>query len=214
MLSVGAPISRHRRYGCGTLLADGRLFVNGGTAASANVLDGGAHLTSEIWDPATGEWTEAAAATISRLYHSNAILMPDATVLTGGGGLPGPLKNNNAEIYYPPYLFSTDGSGNPAPRPSIDTQAISLGWDQPFTVAVLASEKPIARVTLVRSSTATHAFNNGQRFQEMPFTVAEDGSLLLQTPASPILAPAGSYLVFAIDADGVPSVAKMVRIVA
>ena len=58
----------------------------------------------EIWDPATGHWTAGASAAVPRLYHSNALLLTDATVLTGGGGAPGPLANLNAEIYYPPYL--------------------------------------------------------------------------------------------------------------
>mmetsp|Transcript_28963 Transcript_28963/g.52409 ORF Transcript_28963/g.52409 Transcript_28963/m.52409 type:complete len:112 (+) Transcript_28963:1028-1363(+) len=37
--------------------------------------------------------------------HSTAILLPDATMLVGGGGRPGPVVNENVEIYSPPYLF-------------------------------------------------------------------------------------------------------------
>ena len=48
-----------------------------------------------------------ASGTIPRLYHSIALLLPDARVLmTGGNGY------NQAEIFSPPYLF-TD------PRPTI-----------------------------------------------------------------------------------------------
>ena len=49
-----------------------------------------------------------------RLYHSTSLLLPDGSVLTAGGGAPGPVTNLNAEIYYPPYLFKKDGSGQPA----------------------------------------------------------------------------------------------------
>jgi hypothetical protein len=34
-------------------------------------------------------------------HHSEAILLPDATVLVGGGGRPGPVVNENVEIYSP-----------------------------------------------------------------------------------------------------------------
>jgi hypothetical protein len=38
------------------------------------------------------------------------------------------------------------------------------------------------------------------------------GKLRLRTPASRTTAPAGYYLMFAIDTDGVPSHAKFVRL--
>ena len=209
-VSVAQPISRHRRFGSATLLADGRLFVNGGTEANDNVLEG-AHLESEIWDPATGQWTTAATAALARLYHSNAVLLPDATVLTGGGGLPGPLTNMNTEIYYPPYLYKKDGSGSLMPRPALDTRTVGLGWNQAFDVK-FSSAKPIARVTLVGTGQATHAFNVGQRFQSLPFSASAGNWLRLRTPASRTQAPAGYYLLFAIDTDGVPSQGKVIRI--
>ena len=45
--------------------------------------------TAIIWDPVTRQWTVGAAAQKPRLYHSNSLLLPDATVLTAGGGSPG-----------------------------------------------------------------------------------------------------------------------------
>jgi Domain of unknown function (DUF1929)/Kelch motif len=212
VITAGTPISRHRRFATATVLPNGNVFVNGGTSADDNVLDSRAHFVSETWDPATGQWTETAAASLARLYHSNAILLPDATVLTGGGGLPGPLTNNNGEIYYPPYLYKKDGSGQPAPRPTVDTTSISAGWDQPLRVSFsTAGGKPITRVTLLYTSMATHAFNNSQRFQELAFSVVGN-ELKLRTPAKKTVAPPGNYLLFAIDSDGVPSTAKMIRL--
>jgi len=208
VITTTNPINVHRKYGNGTLLPDGKFFVNGGNSRSENELDG-AVLSSEIWNPATGQWTQTASATVPRLYHSSALLLPDATVLTGGGGLPGPLTNANAEIYYPPYLYKKNG--NPAPRPAINTEPISLGWDQPFTVKIKNSPKPITRVTFLGTGQVTHAFNNGQRFQELPFTIT-DNQLELRTPVSRTLTPAGYYLLFALDADGVPSTGKIIRI--
>ena len=40
----------------------------------------------------------------------------------------GPLTNLNAEIYYPPYLYKNDGSGQPAIRPVITPPQPSLSF--------------------------------------------------------------------------------------
>ena len=74
----------------------------------------GVAYTSEIFDPATNSWSTGATATRMRLYHSTSLLLPDATVITMGGGTPGPETNLNAEIYYPPYLFDGDGTASRA----------------------------------------------------------------------------------------------------
>ena len=58
----------------------------------------------------TETWSQAAPLSVRRFYHSIAILLPDATILSGGGGSPGPVINLNAQIYYPGYLYKGDGS--------------------------------------------------------------------------------------------------------
>ncbi len=58
----------------------------------------------------------------ARLYHSTAVLMPDASVLVAGGGAPGPQNNTNIEIYYPPYLYNA--AGGFATRPVINRCAV------------------------------------------------------------------------------------------
>ena len=205
----GAPISRHRRYGNATLLPDGQVLVNGGVDAPDNRLEG-AHLEAELWNPADGQWRPAASAALPRLYHGNAILLPDATVLTGGGGLPGPLTNANVEVYYPPYLYRRDGSGLPAERPLIDTQAIARGWGEALELP-WSGPRAIARLTLIGTGQATHAFNAGQRLVELPFS--DDGAVLrTRLPATRGELPPGFYLLFALDRDGVPSNGKIVRV--
>jgi hypothetical protein len=203
-----SPTLRYRQYGNATLLADGQVWLSGGST-DGNVTTGD-WFVSESWDPATGQWHDMATATIPRLYHSSALLLPDATVITGGGGDPGPFTNLNAEIFYPPYLYLKDGSGNLAPRPAITAAPDVLGWAQPFTVNV-TSATPISRVTLVRTGVVTHDFNSNQRFQDLGFT-QQDGQLSLTTPPSAGIAPPGYYMLFVFDGSGVPSVAKVLRI--
>lgn len=65
---TGAP-SAERLYGSATVLADGRVWVNGGSSGGNSLT--GATLTSEIWNPATNSWTLAASASTYRLYHSH-----------------------------------------------------------------------------------------------------------------------------------------------
>jgi hypothetical protein len=144
----------------------------------------------------------------ARLYHSNALLLPDATILVGGGGAPGPVVNTNAQIYYPPYLYNS--SGGLATRPRITSAPAKLTRGQTF---VVGTDQPttIARVTLIKTGSVTHGFNMEQRFMELPFT-RSGSTLKVQAPANANIAPPGRYLLFVLDGQGVPSIAKVVEI--
>jgi len=205
-VSMTGKMSSVRQWVNGTVLADGRVLATGGSVGLNSLT--GVNNAAEIWDPATGIWTVGASGAIPRLYHSMALLLPDASVLVGGGGAPGPLKNLNAEIYYPPYLFTS--SGALAPRPSIDSAPAALDIGQSFTMNVTAST--VSRVTLVKTGAVTHSFNMDQRFLELPFTVAADGTLSVSAPQRASDATPGYYLLFVIDGDGVPSIGKIIRV--
>lgn len=199
-------LSSVRHWVNGTVLPDGRVLATGGSAVT-NTLTG-VNNTAEIWDPATGIWTKGATGATARLYHSMALLLPDGSVLVGGGGAPGPLKNLNAEIYYPPYLYTT--SGDLAPRPTIDAAPDVLDIGQSFNMSVTASS--VGRVTLVKTGAVTHSFNMDQRFLELPFTVGSDGTLSVLAPTRSSDATPGYYLLFVLDGNGVPSVGKIIKI--
>jgi hypothetical protein len=208
VITDAAPLSADRQYGNATILADGKVWVNGGSSTGNDLV--GAVYDSELWDPATGAWTMTATATKPRLYHSISMLMPDGSVLTGGGGAPGPVINLNAEIYFPPYLYKKDGSGQPATRPGITTAPTAGTYGQNIAV-VMNNQNPVARMTLVRFGAVTHAFSNEQRFQDLSFT-QKGKNLTVTLPAAANNAPPGFYMLFAVDAEGVPSKAKIVRL--
>lgn len=202
-----ADIDAVRFWANGTVMADGRVLITGGSA-TANKLTG-VDYQAEIWDPSTGLWTAGANAAKPRLYHSNSLLLPDATVLTGGGGAPGPVINLNAEIYYPPYLYDADGS--PAIRPTISTVLpLSLNPGGTLNITVGSTDQ-IGRLTFVRTGSSTHSNNSDQRFIVLSFK--QIGQNLTATlPSDPVALVPGRYMLFAFDKSGVPSVAQIVTV--
>ena len=208
-ITTTASIGQNRKWSNATVLADGKVLVTGGSAV-ANQLTGVAY-TAGIWDPATGQWTLGASAVTARLYHSTALLLPDASVLTAGGGAPGPVKNLNGEIYYPPYLYDT--SGQPAARPSIVNAPglLQLHLNQQFT-ATMGSVDPIGRVTLVRAGSVTHSFDPDQQFLELGFTQAGQTLTITLPTTDPNVVLPGYHMLFVFNQAGVPSVAATVLV--
>ena len=203
-----SPLPYGLHWLTGTLVPDGRVVVTGGSQQPNQLI--GVNYKALIWDPKTGVWTQAASTPntneYARLYHSNALLLPDATILVGGGGAPGPVANTNAQIYYPPYLYNNTGGF--AVRPQITIAPDRLNWGEVFN---LESNVPysIKRVTLIRTGSVTHSFNMEQRILDLPFT-RNFSVLKVQAPANANLAPPGRYLLFVINGQGTPSLAKIV----
>lgn len=204
-----ASMAMQRRLGTATLMADGKVLASGGSSVwneMTNVV-----YDAEIWNPTTGQWTRGATAVRARLYHSVGLLLPDATVLVAGGGAPGPQNNLNAEIYHPPYLFTSGATE--AVRPVIASAPTVV--DPGKTVAVSfthESGRPASRVTFVKTGSVTHSWNMDQRFVDLPFTAGPGGTLSVQIPARASDVPPGMWMMFVFDDAGVPSVAKMVRV--
>ena len=196
-----------------TVVPDGKVIVTGGSALADYLV--GVNDRAYIWDPATGQWTEGALTDshMARMYHSIGLLLPDASILVGGGGAGGNNLqiNTNAEIYYPPYLY--DSSGAFAKRPKIVSGATVLKYKGTHNIKV-DNGAAITRVTLIKTGAVTHSVNMEQRFLQLSFTVdPTDGNLLkVKGPLNANLATPGRYYLFVINGAGVPSVARMVSI--
>ena len=204
-LTEATPMHRGRHWGTATVLPNGHVLVVGGSLKN-NQLEGVAH-EAEIWNPVTNQWQLGAKVQLPRLYHSTALLLPDASVLVAGGGARGPLKNLNAEIYYPPYLYA---GTQLASRPKWRNVPSDLDYQVTFT-AKIQSDQPIQRVTLIKTGSVTHSFDMEQRFIELDFS-RKGNTLTISGPPSPTIATPGYYLLFALDDAGVPSVGAIVRV--
>jgi YVTN family beta-propeller protein len=205
-VSATQSMSSQRRLVTATVLADGKVLATGGSQVWNEMT--GVNNIAEIWNPATGTWTRGYEGALARLYHSTALLLPDATVLVAGGGAPGPLNNLNAEIYHPPYLFTS--AGTLAQRPVIASAPEFIDIGKTFRVD-LATGNSAARVALVKTGSVTHSWNMDQRFQDLTFQ-ASGTQLAVQAPTRAALAPPGYYMLFVLNSAGVPSVARMVRV--
>ncbi|WP_232234629.1 galactose oxidase-like domain-containing protein [Actinoplanes sp. N902-109] len=217
-VATTGSLATGRRQFDATLLADGSVLATGGmsSAASSTLVDlDHAVTTAERWNPATGRWSVLASASRIRQYHSTATLLPDGRVMTGGGGVCGICMTlgyleKNIEYFSPPYLFAKDGSGSPADRPVIGTAPTGIGIGGSFTVTSEQAAS-IRKVALVGLGDVTHGVDQGQRYIPLHFTTT--GTTVTVTgPPNGGVAPPGYYMLFVVDAAGVPSVARIVQV--
>lgn len=190
-----------------TLLADGTVLLTGGSDTPNKLT--GVNYVAAIWNPDTGVWKYDDSAAVARLYHSTTILLPDATVLSVGGGAPGPLTNLNGEIYKPGYLFNADGTE--ATRPKIVSAPTELKQGQDFVVSV-DNPYSITELKLVKFGSSTHGFNPESRMVELKFSVGADGKLHIDMPGNANTVLPGYWMLFAFNNKGTPSVASTIHI--
>ena len=209
---MGDMPSGARVEGNSVLLPNGKVLVQGGSRVNNDATT--ATLGADLFDPVTGTWSSttrggAGFAKFARLYHSVALLLPDATVATAGSNPQRGTYDNHIEIYSPAYLF--DGNGSPATRPVITGAPLGIGYNSaPFTVQTPDAPN-IGSVVLVKPGSDTHAYDMEQRLVGLTFT-ATSGALTVNAPPNSNLAPPGYYMLFVLNRAGVPSVARFVQV--
>ena len=198
------PMLYPRVYHTLVTLANGQVLAVGGAGTSdQSVVTTGVQPT-EIWDPVSQTWSAAAPISAARNYHSTAVLMPDGTVLSAGGGHYNGLNNaaeENYQIYSPSYLFN-------GPRPAITSAPSSATYGSAISVAT-PDASSITAVNLVSLGTDTHQIDMNQHFVPLNFT-AGSGGLTVTMPSSSATAPPGHYMLFILNKSGTPSMASMI----
>jgi galactose oxidase len=193
-----------RRHLNATILPDGEVLVTGGTSSPGFSNPAGAVHAPELWNSRTEQWSPMAAGQVNRVYHSTTLLLPDGRVLhSGSGDGPGLPRELSAEIFSPPYLFTGE-------RPVLSDAPQTVGYGQSFVLASPDAGQ-VVRVTLIRLGSVTHAFDQNQRFVELEFRRTA-GGLTVSSPASRAIAPPGHYLLAILNAAGIPSIARIVRL--
>ena len=202
----GPPMSQARIQLNATILPSGRVLVMGGSRVNDDETT--ASLNADLFNPATNTFTSAGANTIPRVYHSGSLLLPDATVMLVGGNRVRGTYQPGIEIYSPAYLFNADGTT--ATRPAIGSVPGAIGYGQAFQIQTQDAAS-VQSVVLVRPGAQTHAFDMDQRLVRMSFTSGSD-QLTVTAPPNGNIAPPGYYMLFILNAAGVPSHAKFVQL--
>jgi hypothetical protein len=203
----GPSMSQPRIEMNAVILPDGKVLAMGGSTNDESVAS--ASLNADLYDPATNVFSSAGANAFARLYHSLALLLPDATVWLAGGNPYRGTYEQHMEIYKPAYLFRPDGTA--AKRPSIISAPRHISWGKQFTVLTLDAAN-IASVVLVRNGAVTHSFDMDQRLVEMSIAANLLVGLIVTAPPNGNIAPPGYYMLFLLNKSGVPSEAKFIRL--
>ncbi|MFF3456970.1 discoidin domain-containing protein [Streptomyces sp. NPDC002730] len=213
----GTPVSSRtgdmayaRAFGNSVVMPDGKVAVFGGQSYPVPFSDATSAMTPEIWDPATGRFTRMASMAVPRNYHSVANLLPDGRIFSGGGGLCGACATNHADgaIFTPPYLLNADGTEKTRPVISGGVPAHAANGEK----LAVTTDSEVTSFALVRAGAATHSTDNDQRRVPLTFRQTGTGAYEVTVPADPGVALPGTYFLFALNAQGVPSKATMLNL--
>ena len=173
---------------------NGHWAIGGGTSRNYD----GPIKATEMYNPSTNQWTVMASQQVQRMYHSTACLLPDGRVFSAGSDSG--TQRNTGEVFSPPYLFK-------GTRPAITDAPARVGHGESFSVS---TDVAIAKLRLYRPSAVTHQVDTDMR--SVPLTFSSSGTTHSVRGVSAIEAPPGFYMLFAVDPDGVPAIAKWVRV--
>jgi hypothetical protein len=200
MAATGQPQTpaQGKMYLNAVILPDGKIFETGGSlhTRADDVTE------ASMYDPVANNFTSMATDPVPRNYHGTATLLPDGRVLLIGSDPNFGQFELRISVYSPPYLFH-------GPKPVI-TDLPNANWAY-GTTQQLTVDRPIAKAQLIRPAAVTHQSDPNQRSVDLPLT--DTGiNIGVNLTANPNLAPPGWYMLFVTDANGVPSVAKWVKV--
>ncbi len=214
----------------------GKMYVSAVALPDGTVLETGGSLLprtkdvheAAIFNPVTNAFTPVAADPVGRDYHSEALLLPNGEVIALGSnpvnvGLGTEGFQTAISIYEPPYMFKgerpviegIDGQHNQLEGNVNRTAQWEYGSEH--TIAYTSKSSEITSAVLIRPAAVTHSSDPNQREVALPIkeAVGADGekeALEVNLTSNPNLAPPGYYMVFLVNAKGVPAEAQWVHV--
>jgi hypothetical protein len=196
------PMLHARKFANAVLLPDRSILITGGT--STNPTHGGAG--GEVFTPEVfrgSSWQACAAEASPRTYHSGALLLPDARVVTIGGDS----HTHDLQVFEPHY-FQLPGA-----RPSITACPATIGYSTTFAVSfTLEPGRTLASASLIAPGSVTHSHDPNQRLVELGIVQSTATSATLASPPHRTKAPFGHYMLFLVDSAGAVSAAAWTQL--
>ena len=185
-----------------TIMPDGNIFINGGHSYNEHEFS---VMTPEIYNPATQTTEEMSNSYFRRNYHSTSLLLPDGRILTAGGDVW------NAEIFYPPYLFTKDLNNKTvlAKRPEIMSLKKDIKRGETIDIDVNGE---VSKVSLISTGSTTHAQGSESKFRDIDFTKVSNDKIEIKLDSNSNNLQNGTYLLFVLNSKGTPSEGKIVFI--
>jgi len=203
-------IGHGRTNGSMAILPDGRVAIVGGARSTD---DGGSKLSKaehsiHIWDADTNKLTRGASEKNARLYHSSALVLQDGSLVSAGGGAPGPVKNRNGQLYHPDYFYNT--KQEKTPRPKIIACPRNINSGETFLITVDDASR-VVKVTTTKSGASSHTRNSDTRWLDLKFDVLNDTILKVHAEERNIMI-GGLWMLNTIDVNGIPSEASLMGV--
>ena len=194
-----ASLKMGRKWQLPVMLPDGKIAVFGGSASSNNI----PVYVPEMFDPLTETWTSLSAATVPRVYHGVALLLPDGRIWTAGST---PVANSwelRTEIFSPGYYFEN--------RPTISGAPQVGGYGDTINIPT-PDASSIDSVSILRLQATTHHYDANVRLVWLQILNKSSNSITVSAPINSNIAPPGYYMIHVLNKSKIPSIAKIVQI--
>ncbi|KAJ6521662.1 glyoxal oxidase N-terminus-domain-containing protein [Mycena vulgaris] len=145
---------------------------------------------------------------VARLYHSEAILLPDGRVLVSGSDPESPVNPEEfrIEVYIPPYL----AQGLRQPSFNVTNTDWAYGSKHSITVTLHQGTTSTMKVSLIAATSSTHGNTMGSRTLFPAFSCVRN-TCTITAPPNAFVSPPGWHQLFILDGP-TPSHSTWVRI--
>ena len=213
IFTPGPDLPAQLRYLNLTVTPWDEIFATGGSTDYRAKSNSYSYKSFSI-NPTTKTIQPMADELVGRTYHSGSLLLRDGRILVFGGDPLYADKDNTMdgsfeqriEIYTPPQFYRNPHIVLNGP----DMVEVHRGTTLTYTTE---GSSDVQSARLIPPSSTTHVTNIEQR--SVGAIVRSDGSenLSITIPEDKNVLPNGWYMLFTVNSDGMPSVAKMIHIV-